>query len=264
MTYARFGVFLLLLLTIIGCEKNRNFEFKIMSYNIKHGVGNDDTLDLSRAMDVIKEQAPDLLALQEIDHLAQRSASVDQTAFMAHALKMEGTFGKFMDFQGGAYGMASLANRPLISNEILSLPDGLYEPRASIVQELELTKNLSLLFANVHFDWISGEEGQKSRSAQASALITYLEAFDLPTVITGDFNCTPDSPTMQLFFKAGFIFINKGNDNLSFQGENKSEIDHVIYRNSTKAQFKVKSIDLLDEPLVSDHRPLVAKLEVVY
>lgn len=264
MTYARFGVFLLLLLTIIGCQKNENVEITIMSYNIKHGVGNDDTLDLSRAIEVIKSQSPDLVALQEIDHFTTRSDSVNQTAYLADALEMTGTLGKFMDFQGGAYGMASLSAIPLISTKNLQLPEGIYEARTALVQEVEIVAGTSILFVNVHFDWISGEEGQKSRSAQASALIAYLDEFKLPTVITGDFNCTPDSPTMRLFYDAGFAFADKGDDNLSFQGENKLEIDHLIYRNTASSQFTVQLIDLLDEPMVSDHRPLVATIALDY
>jgi len=235
-----------------------------MSYNIKHGVGNDDSLDLSRSLAVIKAQATDLVALQEIDHLAERSGQVDQTTFLADALQMRGSFASFMDFQGGAYGMATLSAKPIRSTQFLPLPDGLYEPRVAIVQEIELTEGVTLLFANVHFDWISGDEGEKSRSAQATALITYLDQFDLPTIITGDFNCTPDSPTMELFYGAGFVFADKGDDNLSFQGGNKVEIDHMIFRSTSSFQFATKFIDLLDEPIVSDHRPLVATLELTY
>ncbi|NVJ45766.1 MAG: endonuclease/exonuclease/phosphatase family protein [Cytophagia bacterium] len=235
-----------------------------MSYNIKHGVGNDGELDLSRAMEVIKSQTPDLVALQEIDHLAQRSDSVDQTAFFANALGMTGYFGQFMPFQGGAYGMATLSEKTIKSTKLLSLPDGIHEPRISIVQEIEMVKGTYILFANVHFDWISGLEGQKSRSAQATALIKYLDQFDLPTIITGDFNCEPESPTMKLFYEAGFQFADKGSDHLSFQGNKKVEIDHVIFRDTESAELKVKFIDLLDEPLVSDHRPLVAKMELTY
>ena len=125
-----------------------------MSYNIKHGVGNDEVLDLSRALEVIKEQSPDLVALQEIDHFAQRSDSIDQTNWLAEALDMMGTFGPFMDFQGGEYGMASLTTKPLLASHNLQLPDGLREPRTSIIQEVEIAHNTSILFANVHFDWI--------------------------------------------------------------------------------------------------------------
>lgn len=235
-----------------------------MSYNIKHGVGNDDTLDLSRALEVIKFQAADYVALQEVDHLAERSDSIDQTNFFADSLGINGTFGEFMPFQGGDYGMATLSSKPIKLTKVLSLPDGIYEPRVSIVQEIEVAENTSIMFANVHFDWISGSEGEKSRSAQARALIEYLNQYELPTIITGDFNCQPTSPTMQLFYEAGFEFADKGTDNLSFQIGNPVEIDHVIYRNTQDSQLRVKWIDLLDEPLVSDHRPLVAQLELTY
>jgi len=233
-----------------------------MSYNIKHGVGNDDSLALARSLAVIQVQDPDLLALQEIDHLAKRSNSVDQTAYFSEALRMEGQFGQFMDFQGGAYGMATFSALPVKSTQVLNLPDGKFEPRSSTILEVELNSEASILFANVHFDWISGEDGQATRTAQAQALIDHLNGFELPVVITGDFNCKPDSPTMQLFYDAGFVFADKGEDRMSFQLEDHAEIDHVIYRNTEDAQVTVRQIDLLDEPLVSDHRPLIAVLEI--
>lgn len=247
-----------------SCERQKITEITIMSYNIKHGVGNDDSLDLSRALSVIKAQQPDWIALQEIDHFAQRSDSTDQTAFFGEALGMEAVFGEFMPFQGGAYGMAALSAWPIGSTQVLQLPDGLYEPRSSIIQEVLVAEGASILLANVHFDWIGSEAGEKSRSAQATALIEYLDQFDLPTIITGDFNCPPDSPTMELFYKSGFVFAKKGADKLSFQGEKSAEIDHVIFRNTSSMHFTLMSIDLLDEPLVSDHRPLMAKLELTY
>lgn len=246
----------------LSCSSSKTVELKIISYNIKHGVGNDDVLNLNRALEVIKKQSPDLVALQEIDHFAQRSDSVDQTSFLANGLNMTGNFGPFMDYQGGAYGMATISAKPIKSTHYLRLPDGIYEPRIAIVQEIEISEDASILFANVHFDWISGDEGEQSRKAQAKFLINYLDQFDLPTVITGDFNCTPESPTMQMFYEAGFSFADKGDDRLSYQGRNKVEIDHLIFRNTESIQITLKQVDLLDEPLVSDHRPLVVLLEV--
>lgn len=254
----------LVFLIISSCSQTQITEFKIMSYNVKHGVGNDQQLDLSRALEVIKAQSPDLVALQEIDHFVERSDSVDQTHFLASELHMTGTFGQFMTFQGGGYGMSTLSAKPVSLTKILPLPDGVYEPRISIVQEIEVAQGTSILFANVHLDWIAGLEGQETRMAQAATLIEYLNQFDLPTIITGDFNCEPDSPTMRLFYEAGFVFVPKGPDNLSFQGNTKVEIDHVVYRNTPKSQLQVTFIDLLDEPLVSDHRPLVATVQLTH
>lgn len=235
-----------------------------MSYNIRHGAGMDEVLDLSRAAAVIKAQAPSIVGLQEIDDYCQRTDSVGQTAFLTEQTNMNGTFGKFMDYQGGEYGMATLSAKPLTSTKVLMLPDGIHEPRSAIVHEVEIAKDCNIVFVNVHFDWIGGDEGSASRLRQAKALVEYIDTLDKAVIITGDFNCTPDAPTMQYFYDQCFQFAQKGVDNLSFQGGRKVEIDHVIYRSTADHKIKLNSIMLLDEPVVSDHRPLVAELEVVY
>ncbi len=112
-----------------------------MSYNIRHGKGLDTILDLSRAAALIKSQAPDLCGLQEVDQYCLRSESVNQTEYLAKETNMEGTFGKFMDYQNGEYGLATLSAKPLISTKVLQLPDGKHEPRSSIIQEVALSKD---------------------------------------------------------------------------------------------------------------------------
>lgn len=235
-----------------------------MSYNIHHGEGQDTVLDLSRIENIINSQSPDICVLQEIDHFCYRSDSIDQTSYLAGSTSSKGSFGKFMDFQGGDYGMATLSKIPVISTKVLQLPDGKYEPRSSIVQEIQIAETCTIAIANVHFEWIDGDEGNANRMAQSKALVAYLDKLNRATIITGDFNCTPDTPPMQYFSSQGFEFMTKGKDNLSFQGNSNVEIDHLIYRNSDTIKFKEKSIQLLNEPIASDHRPLVAELEVVF
>ncbi len=235
-----------------------------MSYNIRHGEGIDTILDLSRAAKIIKSYAPDICALQEVDNFCLRSDSIGQTDYFAQQTLMTGTFGGFMKFQGGEYGMATLSLKPLISTKVLQLPDGKYEPRTSIVHEVQISDEHNIIFANVHFDWISGKEGDLNRLSQAKALTEYINTLNKAAIITGDFNCTPNSETMKYFGEQGFIFVKKGEDNLSFQGENKVEIDHLIYRNTAKVKFKTKSVKLIEEPVISDHRPLIVELIVVF
>lgn len=235
-----------------------------MSYNIRHGEGLDTILDLTRSAELIRLQAPDLCGLQEVDNFCTRTDSIGQTTYLAEQTNMEGTFGAFMDYQGGEYGMATLSKKPLTSTKVLRLPDALYEPRSAIVHEVQIADDCDIVFANVHFDWIGTEEGSANRLRQAESLLNYIDPLNKATIITGDFNCTPDSPTMRYFAEQGFVFIEKGSDNLSFQGASKSEIDHLIYRNTEHVKFKEKSVQLLKEPVVSDHRPLIVGLEVVF
>lgn len=235
-----------------------------MSYNIRHGVGLDTILDLSRSAKIIKSQAPDLCGLQEVDNFCLRSDSIGQTDYLAQKTKMKGTFGKFMNFQGGEYGMATLSVKPLISTKVLQLPIGKYEPRTSIVHEVQIAKACNILFANVHFEWISGKEGSSIRLSQAKAMMKYIDTLNQATIIIGDFNCTPNSPTMQYFVEQGFMLVQKEEDNLSFQGQKKAEIDHVIYRNVGNVKIKKRSVQLIKEPIASDHRPLLVELEVIF
>ena len=253
-----------MIFSLSACYQKNTIDLKIMSYNIRHGVGMDDVLNLSRSARVIGLNAPDLCGLQEIDKYCSRSNNIDQTEYLATYNSSIGTFGKFMNYQGGEYGMATLINRQLSSTKILSLPDGKNEPRSAIVHTVELDQGVAITFANVHFDWVDGEEGIVNRQLQAKALVEYVDSLGLPAIIIGDFNCTPDSPTMLYFEKQGFVFAEKGKDRLSFQGEKYVEIDHLVYRHSEDLQFRIKTVELLDKPIVSDHRPLVVDLEVSF
>lgn len=258
-----FFICLIILFTSCKAKQEQSIPLKILSYNIRHGVGLDTILDLSRSAEIIRASAPDLVGLQEIDNRCSRSDSINQTDYLAQQTNMQGTFGKFMDYQGGAYGMATLSGKPIISTKLLQLPDAKYEPRIAIVQEVQIATNCNIVFANVHFDWTSEQEGSGIRLSQAKTLVSYITILNKPVIITGDFNCTPESAAMQYFKGQGFVFIAKGEDNLSYQGENPVEIDHVIYRNTDEVKFRLKSVQLLNEPVVSDHRPLLVALEVI-
>lgn len=245
-------------------QQEKSINLKIMSYNIRHGEGLDTILDLSRSAKIIKSQLPDLCGLQEVDNFCMRSDSTGQIDYLAHNTNMTGTFGKFMNFQGGEYGMATLSRKPLLTTKVLQLPNSKFEPRASIVHEVQIAEDCDIVFANVHFEWNIGKEASSIRLNQAKVLIDYIDTLKKATIITGDFNCTPESPTMQYFTEQGFVFVQKGENNLSYQGGHKAEIDHVIYRNADNVKFKKKSVQLLKEPIASDHFPLIVELEVIY
>ena len=119
----------------------------------------------------------------------------------------------------------------------------------------------AILFANVHFDWLLEKEGSANRLNQAKALVKYLNKSELACVIVGDFNCTPESATMQYFYSEGFIFVDKGHDKFSYQGDHQMEIDHLLFRDSREVQFEKKDVLLLQKLLASDHRPLIVELE---
>lgn len=168
---------------------------RVVSYNIKHGRGNDNVIDLERTASVLRALTPDIVGLQEVDDMATRSGGVPQTERLGQLLGMHHAFGRFMDFQGGAYGMAILTSHAIAATRSVRLPDG-NEPRVALAVEVRLPDGHPLTIVNVHFDWVRDDT---FRFAQAEALTRYLDGLTMPYVLLGDFNDVPESRTLALF-----------------------------------------------------------------
>src|SRR4051794_910403 len=81
---------------------------RVLTYNIHHGEGTDGRLDLGRIAGVIKSCQADVVGLQEVDQATERSGGVDQAATLSELTGLHATFGKAIDYRGGAYGLAVL------------------------------------------------------------------------------------------------------------------------------------------------------------
>ena len=230
---------------------------RVLSYNLHHGEGTDGVLELERIAQLIRRAAPDLVALQEVDRHAQRTGGVDQLAELARLTGMHGAFAKFMDFQGGEYGLALLSRAPIVSSERIELPPGEHEPRAVLAAEIDAPGFGRLRFVSLHLDWLARDE---RRFDQARALLEALEEVDVPVVLAGDFNDTPDSRTMKLL-TAGFTSAPKpaGAQATFPSSAPEREIDYVLYRPAER--FTARS-RVLEERVASDHRPLLAELSL--
>ena len=226
---------------------------RVLSYNIKHGLGMDGKLDLQRAAKVINQIKPDLVALQEVDNKVSRSGSVNQPEELAKLTGMHATFGSFLDYGGGEYGMAILSKFPIRSIKNLRLPNGA-EPRTSLIIAVKpQAEGPELLFANVHF-----YRSEAERLAQAKTLLEYLDKQGKPAIVAGDFNSKPNSSVLQLFADEWTV-PSKGEDCFTFSSKRPTtEIDYLMFRPTTL--FKVEQIDVLDRPVVSDHRPVLLDL----
>src|SRR5690606_35287485 len=62
---------------------------------------------------IIKDENPDLVSLQEVDKGTTRSGGIDQTAELSARTGLAGYFAKARVFQGGDYGVAILSKLPV-------------------------------------------------------------------------------------------------------------------------------------------------------
>jgi len=225
---------------------------RVLSYNIKRGLGNDGVTDIARAAALINRLQPDLVALQELDNGCERSGRVDQMARLAELTGMQGRFGEFMPYQGGQYGIGLLSRFPILSSHNHPLPDGA-EPRTALDADVELPDGRRLTFCSVHFYRTEAE-----RLAQARRVIEIFERTAHPMILAGDFNSRPGGVVMTEIEKH-WVNPDKGDDPMTFSAtEPTHEIDYILYR--PEDGFAVERVDVLDEPVVSDHRPVWMEL----
>ena len=228
---------------------------RILSHNIKHGQGMDDRVDLERAAAVINSLQPDLVALQEIDNEVRRTDGVDQAQRLGELTGMHAVFGDFMDYQGGQYGMALLSRYPFAETTNHRLPPGA-EPRSAMAARIAIgDSGQEIIFVGIHL-YRTAEE----RSAQARRVVEVFEDESTPVILAGDFNSTPDSDVIDLVSRSWTI-PDKGEDRLTFSSTDpRREIDFIMYR--PEDRFEVVDIQVIDEPLVSDHRPVLLVLRL--
>ena len=238
----------------------------VLTYNIQIGMGMDKKTDLARTAAAIRAVSPDIVAVQEVDRQARRTAGVDQAAELARMTGMRMLFGKASEREGsgaapGDYGIAILTRLPIRShrNRPLPLTPG-FEARTVLEAELAWPEGSreGLRFFATHFDNASRED----RAASAKMLVQLAEAQpDTPAVLGGDLNSMPGSEPLQIL-GAAWQLAGAGRELPTFPaGQPRRQIDYIFYRPANR--WRVVEVRVADEPLASDHRPVLAVLELL-
>jgi endonuclease/exonuclease/phosphatase family metal-dependent hydrolase len=233
---------------------------RVLSYNIHHCEGVDGKLDVARIAQVIRAVEPDLVALQEVDEKVQRSQSVDQPAELARLTKMHVVFGPNIPLQGGAYGNAVLSRFPIRRHENLKLPrldDG--EQRGVLQLEIDLpSSDQPLLFLATHFDHRPKNE---ERLASAKAILGMTaNRPNQPALLAGDLNDLPDSAVLTEINQHWKRANEKPLPTIPV-GKPARQIDFILLR--PEGSWRVIETTVVEETVASDHRPILATLELL-
>jgi endonuclease/exonuclease/phosphatase family metal-dependent hydrolase len=167
---------------------------RVMTYNVHGCVGVDRKLDLDRIAGVIAREAPDLVALQELDVGRRRSGGVDQAGAIARRLGMSSHFHAAFRVEEEEYGDAVLSALPLrlVRAGPLPKPAGVprLERRGALWAALELPGGGELQAITTHLGLVPLEQ-----RGQVDVLLgtdwAGAEAFAAgPSLLLGDFNAT--------------------------------------------------------------------------
>lgn len=229
---------------------------RVLCYNIHHGEGTDNKLDLDRIGNVIKQAAPDLVAVQEVDRHTTRTERVDQAGYLAKQLRMNHAFGKTIDYRGGEYGIMVLSKFPIVHQEMVLLPPPVQkEQRGVLITRVRLPDGREIRFACTHLSVASAEE----RTVQTAKINDLLINGTLPSILAGDFNARPASAPIASLMKN---WTDSADPALNKHAtpDRKNRIDYIFFR--AKDPFKVIETRTIQEPVASDHLPILAVLEI--
>lgn len=188
-----------------------------------------------------------------------RTSKVDEPAELGRLTGMQPIFERNIIFEGGDYGNAILSRLPVTSHKNIPLPlHYVGEQRGALVAELTAPDGRTpLRLIATHLDYHSNDGERRDSVKRLEELAG--EAPDRPTLLVGDLNSLPDSEVLTLF-EANWKR-STSTPLSTFPSDKPSrQIDYVLFRPASR--WKVVENRVLDEPVASDHRPLLVVLEL--
>lgn len=233
---------------------------RVLCYNIHHGRGDDDRVDLERIARVIRSVEPDVVALQEVDRGVERSGRLDEPAELGRLTGMTPLFERNIPHQGGEYGNAVLTRLPIQGHRNVPLPaltDN--EQRGVLVVDLALgDAEAPLRILATHLDHHPDDAERIASAALINELASDL--VDRPSILMGDLNAVPDSRVLE---RLGQIWARANAEPLPTYPAStpKRQIDYIL--TAPMGHWRTVEVRVLDEPVASDHLPIFAVLELV-
>lgn len=244
-------------------------KFKVMTLNLRFGLADDGDNSWDNRKKVYPEflstVSPDLLCVQEANNF--QAEFLDDLLVNHHHIGMRTPSPHYWQNNIIYYDKTWCCLRKrhyFISNtpDRESKLEGSKWPRQFTIGVLE-KGDKRIVIANTHFDF--SEAVQK----QSAELITgFLNDFqnDIPVIICGDFNASPESSAFTVFRKTGFHEVFEDNYSSTFHGFTGSDlgghIDWILYKGPIQACSERVIKTQFSGIYPSDHFPV--SVEFIY
>ncbi len=235
---------------------------RILSYNIHKGIGGRDRrYRLERILQVIEQENPDLICLQEVDRNVRRSKYHNQPQLLAEYFQSaEQLYQLNVHLKSGGYGNLILSRWPFASKHQISLRYNSKKPRGAQIVVVDSPEG-ALHLVNWHLGLAEGERRWQVKHLLEHRL--FQEAAHLPTVILGDTNDWRNQLETVVFRSQEFRQATHPASRFrSFPAYlAMGSLDKLFYR----GEILIRQIRVVRTPLTkdaSDHLPLIADLHL--
>lgn len=217
---------------------------KIMSYNVRNAKGMDNVMDCRRIARVIRNENPDLVAVQELDSMTQRYGQKYVLEEIAQYTDLHSAYFPAIDFDGGKYGIGILSKEKPLAVQGYPLP-GAEEKRAILVAEFE-----DYVFACTHLSLTEAD-----RMASLEIVANLAQNTTKPFYLAGDLNDVPGSVFLEEF-QENFRILNDVRAQTFPAPLPDRTLDYISVWKDSAPKLDWVTREVLEEPLASDHRPV--------
>jgi endonuclease/exonuclease/phosphatase family metal-dependent hydrolase len=241
----KIAVYMILTALLYSC--NVREEATVMSYNIRNAKGMDDVTDCRRIAEVIKSVDADVVAIQEVDSVTQRSGGAFILEEIARHAGMHLSFSASIPFQGGKYGTGILSKEKPVATKSVALP-GREEKRSLLMVEFK-----DYTVCCTHFSL-----NPEDRLMSVAIINEYTGDCKKTVFLAGDMNDVPSSEVIAELQKSWTVLSDTARFTFS-SDDPQMCIDYIFVRKTDRVE--VLNATAVDEKIASDHLPIYVKFK---
>ena len=256
-------------------KQTRDYDLKVMSYNIRMGTAKDGTNSWEYRYPatalMLKDQMPDVFGVQEafnfqIKFIEENFTDYDSFGVGRDNGKSEGEFMSIFwnkktvkMIKGGTFWLSETPEKPSMGW------DAACKRTATWALMKDKKTGKKFYFVNTHLDH-KGTEAQKNGLKLIVDRIAEINPDGLPMVLTGDFNIEPKNPALKDLdarMQSARKIAEKTDDHATYNGWGKSStmIDYIYVSGfSSCPEYQTVTKRYADRKFISDHYPICATL----
>lgn len=261
-TAATASLALLAALSVDGAERgpaevgSPDAPIRVVLANLHSGYDQHGRYAVDRLGDMLAEQEPDIVVLNEVDRGWMVTGGRDTLRQLSGTLGMSYVFGPAAD---EVWGNAILSRYPVTESTVERLPRGA-EPmdRTQLIAVIEVAPEDQIAVIATHLSEVDRQGDTRLPQARSiAATMVRLRDRGVPVLLAGSLNAEPDDAEWTTLTDTTRSVLPRGHPTRP-ASDPTDQVDHIL----TTEEFRLRDAEVLEVEL-SERRPMVAVLELM-